>query len=93
VVEGGVEAAGVVALPAERWAVAPVLVLLQEEEGEEEQPGRRLLSTISSHGSSYAGLVAPDMAGTTERGPLQEERMTTTGEGWGRTTSCKTERG
>ena len=24
--------------------------------------------------SSYAGLVAPDMAGTTERGPLQEER-------------------
>ena len=37
VVEGGVEAAGVVALPAERWAVAPVLGLLQEEEGEEEQ--------------------------------------------------------
>ena len=36
-VEGGVEAAGVVALPAERWAVAPVLGLLQEEEGEEEQ--------------------------------------------------------
>ena len=31
-VEGGVEAAGVVALPAERWAVAPVLGLLQEEE-------------------------------------------------------------
>ena len=24
--------------------------------------------------SSYARLVAPDMAGTTERGPLQEER-------------------
>ena len=24
--------------------------------------------------SSYAGLVAPDMASTTERGPLQEER-------------------
>ena len=32
VVEGVVEAAGVVALPVERLAVAPVLGLLQEEE-------------------------------------------------------------
>ena len=66
VVEGVVEAAGVVAVQCGEDRLNWMRGRCRKRRG------RR---------SSYARLVASDMAGTTERGPLQEERMTTAGEG------------